>query len=278
MLSVSAAPILDSAGNIVAGVVVFDDITARKEIEEALEQSNQELRRANQELEQFAYVASHDLREPLRAVNIYSELLLRRMKHGDADAHEFGRFIREGVLRMSAMIDGVLAYSRLIDAGTDPLGAADLNGALGVATLTLAESLKVSGAHIESGPLGTVAGDRDQLSQVFQVLISNASNTAASSTVRCTSGSRASGGVASGSRPSPTTALASRWSTPNRSSVCSSDFTAPSTRNRPGPAICRRIIERDGGRIWAESVLNQGSVFRFALPAALGRSGPEPPA
>ena len=124
----------------------------------------------NKELEEFAYVASHDLQEPLRMVNIYSDLLVRRFGAGDETARQYMGFVEAGVSRMQTLIRDLLTYSRSVQKEELPVGTADLSAALTEALSVLKGRIEENGAGITSEALPTVYGDTSQLAHVFQNL------------------------------------------------------------------------------------------------------------
>jgi light-regulated signal transduction histidine kinase (bacteriophytochrome) len=172
-------PIEASISQIVVGeqrlfTVILRDITERQQAEEALAEKAQELARSNAELEQFAYVASHDLQEPLRMVTSYLQLLQRRYQGQlDADADEFIAYAVDGAARMKTLINALLAYSR---AGTRGAGfePADCEAVLERVLDDLQVMIQESGATITHDPLPTVTADATQLAQLLQNLIGNA--------------------------------------------------------------------------------------------------------
>src|SRR4051794_28331905 len=157
------------------------DVTELKQREQALAEETEraaayarELERSNSELEQFAYIASHDLQEPLRMVASYCQLLQRRYAGKlDKDADEFIGFAVEGAHRMQRLINDLLGYSRIgrRGAGPESFGAAE---ALDIAVTNLQGAIAESGAHIDAGPLPTIVADRSQIVQLFKTLIGNA--------------------------------------------------------------------------------------------------------
>ncbi|MCA9679547.1 MAG: PAS domain S-box protein, partial [Myxococcales bacterium] len=157
----------DDAGAPVAIEGIVADITVRK-------RAMQELERSNRELEQFAYVASHDLQEPLRMVSSYTQLLARR--YGDAldqDAHDFIGFAVDGATRMQRLIQDLLAYSRVTTRGR-PLGDVDAGAALTGALANLQAAIDASAAVVTQEPLPHLPADAGQLTQLFQNLVANA--------------------------------------------------------------------------------------------------------
>ncbi len=168
------SPISSETGEVVGTVGVARDITERKRAEEKLKAQEAELRRSNAELERFAYIASHDLQEPLRMVASFLQLLERHCGDKlDAEAHEFITFAVDGAKRMQSLINDLLVYSR---AGTrgKPFGAVDCEAVLDRALDNLLVAVSESGAAITHDPLPTVMGDDTQLVQLFQNLIENA--------------------------------------------------------------------------------------------------------
>ncbi|MEW6307178.1 MAG: PAS domain S-box protein, partial [Verrucomicrobiota bacterium] len=164
----------DAAGNLRGFAMVTRDITERKEAEEHLKTTATELARSNVELEQFAYVASHDLQEPLRMVASYTQLLARRYKDQlDADAQEFIRFASDGAIRMQQLINDLLTYSRVGTRG-GKFQPVDVSTALGQALVNLQSVILETRALVTNDDLPTVHADATQLVQLFQNLLSNA--------------------------------------------------------------------------------------------------------
>ena len=150
------------------------DVTERKRAEQELARRADELARSNADLEQFAYVASHDLQEPLRMVASYTQLLARRYKGKlDADADEFIGFAVDGATRMQHLIQDLLSYSRITTKGKE-LQVIDSRVACDQAVANLRVSIAESGAVVTTGSLPTVRADVTQLTQLFQNLIGNA--------------------------------------------------------------------------------------------------------
>jgi PAS domain S-box-containing protein len=160
-------PLPEPGGEVSGLVAVCSEVTpqvlARKELE-----------RVNRELEEFAYVASHDLQEPLRMVNVYTQLLLRRHSGSEPEAQQYGELISQGVTRMGMLITDLLTYSRTVQRDELPVGNADLSIALADAISVFETRIAERGAKITSSPLPRVRGDAGQLTHVFQNLLSNA--------------------------------------------------------------------------------------------------------
>ncbi len=153
---------------------ILRDVTERKRAEQELAQRAEELARSNAELEMFAYVASHDLQEPLRMVASYTQLLARRYKEKlDAEAHEFIGFAVDGASRMQQLIQDLLSYSRLTTKGK-PRNLTQAEAVCNVALENLQKSIEDSRAVVCVGPLPAVLADATQLTQLFQNLIGNA--------------------------------------------------------------------------------------------------------
>ena len=241
---------------------VLRDVTDRVRAE-------QELARSNAELEQFAYVASHDLQEPLRMVASYTQLLARR--YGDRlddDAREFIGFAVDGVTRMQALINDLLAFSRVGTRGGS-FESTDADLVLERVLVNLGPAIEDAGAVVTSDPLPTVIADAGQLGQVFQNLIANAVKFR---------------------RPGDTPRVhvsATRTGESWLFSVADNGIgIAPEFAERifilfqrlhkrdeyPGTgiglSICKKIVERHGGEIWLESKPGEGTTFRFTIPVA----------
>jgi PAS domain S-box-containing protein len=244
----------------------------RLRAEMALEHRADELARSNAELERFAYVASHDLQEPLRMVASYTQLLARRYQDKlDADANEFIGYAVDGVTRMQALINDLLAYSRVGTRGKE-FAVTRLDECLQRALANLRLAVEQSGASVSHDALPTVVGDEGQLAQVFQNLVGNALKFRGTAAPKVHVSARKLEGGA--------------WE------VCVRDngigiapeyfdkvfviFQRLHTRsdysgNGIGLAICKKIVERHGGTIWIESQPPSGTAVHFTLPAPIRR-------
>src|SRR5271166_1409966 len=172
--NVVVSALRDAGGKVNGFVKITRDLTARKQAEDEIKRYAEDLRRSNQELEQFAYVASHDLQEPLRTVSSFSQLLARRYKGKlDADADEFIAFVVDGATRMQALINDLLAFSRVGMRG-NPFAPVACEEVLQIAKQSLEVTIAESGAKITHDPLPTLFADQTQLTQLFQNLFSNA--------------------------------------------------------------------------------------------------------
>ena len=258
----------DAAGKPVRMAGSITDITVRKRIETELEQLNSDLQRSNQELEQFAYVASHDLQEPLRAVAGCVQILRNRYQDKlDARADELIRHSVEGAERMQTLIADLLAFSSVGTQGTKPVPL-ESGAALGTALVNLRTALTESGATVTHDPLPSVVGDRTQLTQLFQNLVGNALK------------------YRSPARPPAIHVSAEPEGEQWRFAVQDNGigiepqyferifviFQRLHTRAEyPGTgiglALCKKIVERHGGRLWLESQPGEGTVFYFTLSA-----------
>jgi PAS domain S-box-containing protein len=171
-IEIMLSPLESAEGILVTAAI--RDITVRKEAEANLVVKIEELNRSNEELEQFAYVASHDLQEPLRMVASYTQLLSKRYKGKlDSDADEFIAFAVDGANRMQRLIQDLLLYSRVGKRGLELLGVPS-DRALQQALLNLSGAVEESGALVTHGPLPEVVADEVQLVQLFQNLVGNA--------------------------------------------------------------------------------------------------------
>jgi light-regulated signal transduction histidine kinase (bacteriophytochrome) len=251
-------------------IAVFDDVTERKEAETALRTAHEELKRSNAELEQFAYVASHDLQEPLRMVSSYTQLLVRRYGDRlDGDAREFTAYIVDGAARMKQLIEDLLAYSRVGTRGKE-FREVQVEESLRRAVSNLRAAIEEAGAAVTWDALPSVMADDTQLTQLFQNLIGNALKFRSSSVPRI---------HVFVSRQEPGWHFMVRDNgigiEPQYFERIFMVFQRLHNKGEyPGTgiglAICKKVVERHGGRIWVESRPGDGSAFHFTLPKLQG--------
>jgi len=259
------SPIKNKDGVITHFVALKEDVTALKLAEEALKRHTEELERSNRELEQFAYVASHDLQEPLRIVAGYVQLLSRRYKGKlDEKAEEFISFALDATKRMQALISDLLAYSR-IGAGGKDFGSVDMEKVLDSTLLDLNPALSERGAEVTRSPLPSVKGDEPQLRRLFQNLIGNAVK-------YCSEMPRIH---VSAEKKADSWLFSIRDNgigiAPRHHDRIFQIFQRLHAKNEYsgtgiGLAICKKVVENHGGRIWVESEAEKGSTFYFTIP------------
>jgi|SRR5580658_854626 signal transduction histidine kinase len=237
-----------------------------KGLREENRQGQEDLARSNRDLEQFAYVASHDLQEPLRMVATYSQLLAERYRGKlDADADKYIHYAVDGALRMQKLVQDLLTFSRV---GRQHLSlqSTDCNAVLQTALINLEAAIRESGAVVEQAQLPVVMADSSQLVQVLQNLIGNAVKFHGSEAplIRVNAEAQAKEWVFSVADNGIGIAA-------EQAENVFIIFRRLHTRaeypgNGIGLSICKKIIEQHGGRIWFESEPGRGSSFRFTLP------------
>jgi len=240
----------------------------RRRAEQALTERAAQLARSNSELEQFAYVASHDLQEPLRVISSFTQLLAQRYQGNfDEKADRYTHFVVDAAARMQRLIQDLLAYSR-VGTETKELGSVKVDSVLQRALFNLQAAVEESHAQVTFDALPNVIGDELQLEQLFQNLVGNALKF-------------------HGEKPPSVHVSVQREGADWRFSVSDNGIgLAPQFKDRIfvifqrlhgkgrysgtgiGLAICKKIVERHGGRIWVESTPGQGATFLFTLPAA----------
>jgi len=266
-VDLSVALACDASGVPQYEIALFDDITERKKAEAALREAHEELKRSNAELEQFAYVASHDLQEPLCMVSSYTQLLMRRYGDKlDGDAKDFTAFIVDGATRMKQLIEDLLAYSRVgtRDKNFKPV---DAESSLKRALTNLRAAIQDSGATVTQDKLPTIPCDEVQLAQLFQNLIGNALKFRKPDVAPAVHVGAAEQGA--------------EWEFMVRDNGIGIEpqyferifmvFQRLHDKGEyPGTgiglAIVKKVVERHGGRIWVQSQPGAGTTFHFTMP------------
>jgi len=254
------------AGGKVRVIGIDRDITDQRRTEAKLNATLEELKRSNRELEQFAYVASHDLQEPLRTVTSFIQLLKQRYEGRlDSDADEFIGFVVDGVGRMRQLINDLLTYSRVQTRGGE-FAPTDSGAVMEQTLVDLKAGIVDSGAVVTCDPLPTVLADVAQLRQLFQNLVGNAIKFRGQQPPRVHVSAEPRGDEWVFSVRDNGIGIASQYN-----ERIFQIFQRLHTRSEYkgtgiGLAVCRRIVERHGGRIWVESEPGKGSSFFFTLP------------
>lgn len=273
-LQTSKIPLHDRSGRVIGILGAYDDITEQKLNEQAVTHYAAELERSNADLEHFAYVASHDLQEPLRMVTSYVQLLAE--DYGgrlDAEADDYIRFAVDGAKRMQQLIQDLLAYAR-VNSGVRQFTWINCNRVMDEVITNLNLAIAEAGASVIYDSLPSVVGDHSQLYQVFFNLVGNALKYRSSDPPLIRIDAELQEPAAAGCRPDwlfsvrdNGIGIAEQYF--DRIFVifqrlhARSDFEGTGL----GLAICRKIIERHQGRIWVESQAGHGATFYFTLPA-----------
>ncbi|MBY0370950.1 PAS domain S-box protein, partial [bacterium] len=253
---------------------VARDITERRAVEQSLRMHAEELARSNRELEQFAYVSSHDLKEPLRMVTVYVQMLQNHLSGKlDDQAAEYLNYAVQGSRRMLALINDLLSYSRL-SKEVAPFTSVSCGEGIQTAVQNLRAAIEETGAQIDIAPLPRVLGIQSQISQLFQNLISNALKFRADRPPLISVTAKEDGEFWVFSVIDNGIGIQPRYL--DRIFVI---FQRLHTAQKyPGTgiglSICKKIVENHGGRIWVESSIGNGSAFHFTLPRAVATAQP----
>ncbi len=240
----------------------------RRQAEEGLARKAKELARSNTELEQFAYIASHDLQEPLRMVASYTQLLAERYGGKlDENADKFLGYAREGALRMQVLIRDLLSFSRVVQAGVTGKNV-DCDMALEEALQSLTAAIEESCAVVTHDQLPNVWADQTQIAQVFQNLIGNAIKFHDGAPPECAVSAEKSGRNWLFSVSDNGIGIAPEYAENIFVVFQRLHARTEYPGNGIGLAICKKIIQHYGGTIWVESRVGEGSTFKFTLPAA----------
>ena len=266
-LDISSTPMLDDEGRFSGSLLLGTVINERKEAEATLARQREALERSNADLQQFAYVTSHDLQEPLRAIHTYTQLLAGRYKNiFDEEGVHFLSYIAGSASRMDRLIRDLLTYSRVVNQDPPPFEQVPLGPVVQWAMMNLQHAMTEADALIEFDNLPEVYGDRTELIQLFQNLLSNA--------------------IKYRGQERPVIQIHGEEMPDGMYTISVSDNgigIAPEYHDRvfglfkrlhgheyPGTglglAICKRIVEKHGGRIWVESSAGKGAKFVFTLP------------
>lgn len=248
------------------GFAIYTDITDRNKRKEELKEYKQELEASNEKLERFAYIASHDLQEPLRMVSSYVGLLESELEGElDDETAQFMEFAIDGAERMRDMIDGLLTYSR-VQTEAKPFELVDPNDVINEVRKDLELKIAETDATVDVGDLPEITADRNQLNQLFQNLIKNAiehSDAGVRIEIR-------------GTRRDGETAFSVADTGPGIPEYRQEDIFgifdtgAESDGTGIGLAVCQEIVTRHGGDLTIDSTVDEGTTFRFTIPEVPG--------
>lgn len=281
VMSANSSPIFDDCKRIIAGVITFHDISSRKEMEDELRRSRDdlelrvsertaELERKNRELQDFAFIASHDLQEPLRKIQTFGDLLVSKFQHfPDENARDYVSRMQKAAARMELLVNSLLKYSRL-SSNVQFYSQIDLTEGVRLALSNLELRIRETGGRIEVEPLPTLEADVSQISQVFQNLIGNAlkfhrKNEQPRVRIYCRPLENGTDGYAICVEDNGIgfeEKYVDRIFMPFQSLHGRGEYDGVGM----GLAVCKKIVERHGGTITAKSTEGEGSTFIFTLP------------
>jgi PAS domain S-box-containing protein len=272
-VSLTVSPLYDAVGRIIGASKVARDITGQVEasnrlaaLNADLRRSNESLARSNDDLERFAFVASHDLQEPLRMITAYSQLLVRSYSGSlDPNAATFVDNIVGGTKRMQELLADLLAYTEIGAATDQPIDTVDLNGILEKVTQNLKVTIQENGAAVAWDSLPIIRAHPAHFVSLFQNLIGNAIKYRSAEPPRIHVSVQENGGQLRFSVTDNGIGIA-----PEYHDKIFVPFKRLHDRKIPGTgiglAICQRVVERYGGKIWVDSQVGRGSTFFFTLP------------
>jgi PAS domain S-box-containing protein len=279
-VSTTVSPLYDALGNIIGASKIARDVSEQIRAAERLaalntdlQRSNDRLARSNEDLERFAFIASHDLQEPLRMITVYSQLLVQ---HNSAVVDEksvrFVETIVSSTQRMRDLLADLLAYAEIGATSDDPSGVADLNQVLATVMANLKVAIEDTGAVITADPLPTLPVYEGHVVPLFQNLLSNAIKYRSEQAPRISISVREEN-----SRFEFAVADNGIGIDPQYHEKIFSAFTRLHGRNIPGTgiglAICQRVVQRYDGRIWVASQPGKGATFFFNMPAIQAQKG-----
>jgi len=268
-ISLTVSPIRDATGRITGASKIARDISERKQLEQALLRHAELTARSKADLQEFAFVTSHDLQEPLRTITSFTQLLRHRYQGRlDEQADEYIRYITGASARMAELIRDLLAYSRLGSVAEIDAATVDSGQAARWAVASLEAAIGQAGAQVAIAPLPNVCADRASLVQLFENLIANAVKYRGTDRLHVRiSAEPSEDGLATfmvqdngiGIDPDYHVKIFGLFKRLSPERYSGTGF---------GLALCKKIVERFGGRIWVESELGKGSTFKFTLPLA----------
>ena len=256
----------DDNGKLKGFSKITRDITERRLAEQRIQNTLEDMKRSNEELEQFAYVASHDLQEPLRMVSSFTQLIERRYKDKlDKDANDFINFAVDGANRMQRLINDLLDYSRVTTRGKK-LGRVDVASIVGQVFANLQQRIEESHAIITQDDLPVIEADESQMVRLFQNLIENALKFRSDTPPHVHISIHKEGAFYIFSVSDNGIGIDSQYADRIFQIFQRLNTSQKYPGTGVGLAICKRIVERHGGKIWLESEVGNGSKFIFTIP------------